>query len=235
MAALQTIRHPEGIAVQEINKISGELRMLEYFLPKEMIYFNFFESHAAIVVKAGREFLDKVSQPTLDLSQSSNTIKELEIKADVIVHECLEALHKTFITPIDRDCIYSLMSSMDNVVDAINLANNCLIIYKLKNTTPELRRLAQIVLLSTQKIEEIVSGLRHTSNADRISAVGIEIHRLENEADDVLHAAIARLFDEEEDVRNIIKWKDVYEALERSTDYCEDVADTVQSIILETL
>lgn len=209
--------------------------MLERFLPREVSFFDFFDKHASIIVQACQMFVEIVSHETFDLSRKTNDIKSLEHQADEVVHQCLDALHKTFITPIDRDHIYRLVSSMDDIIDAVNTAYNLLIIYHLTSSTPELRHLAQVVLLSAQKVELAVKGLRHIKNGEDISAICVEIHRLENEADDLLHDSIARLFDQQTDALFVIKWKEIYEALEEATDCCEDVADAVQSIIIESI
>lgn len=209
--------------------------MLERFLPKETSFFDFFDQHAAFIVQTAKIFLDLVSQATLELSIHPNPIKSLEHQADEVIHQCLDALHKTFITPIDRDHIYRLVSAMDDVIDAIHAAYNSLIIFRLKTSNQELQNLARVVFLSSQKVEQAVRGLRDLSNGEAITAKCVEIHRLENEADELLHQAIAKLFDEEENAKTIIKWKEVYEALEQATDACEDVADAVQTIILESI
>lgn len=209
--------------------------MLERFLPREVSFFDFFDKHASLIVQASQAFLEIVSHETFDLSEKTNLIKTLEHQADEVVHQCLDALHKTFITPIDRDHIYRLVSSMDDIIDAVNTAYNLLIIYRMTSSTPALQRLAQVVLLSSEKVEQAVKGLRHIKNGESISAICVEIHRLENEADDLLHDSIARLFDEPTDALFVIKWKEIYESLEEATDCCEDVADAVQSIILESL
>ncbi len=205
------------------------------FLPREVNFFDFFDKHAAIIVQASRYFLEVVSQETVDLANKSNSIKVLEHEADEVVHHCLGALHNTFITPIDRDYIYRLISSMDDIIDAINTAYNDLVIYRLSSPTAELKHLAEIVLSSTQKVEELVKGLRNMKNNEESLALCVTIHQMENEADDLLHHAVAQLFDKQTDARIIIKWKEIYEALEEATDCCEDVADAVQGIILESI
>jgi uncharacterized protein len=209
--------------------------MLERFLPKEASFFDFFEKHASLIVRASQIFSDAVSHESLHLDNANNPIKALEHEADEVVHQCLDALHKTFITPIDRDHIYLLVSSMDNILDSLNKAYQCLIMYRLQHTTTELQRLAHVVLASSQKVEQVVKRLRNLTQEAQMDALCVDIHRLENEADDILYQALARLFDEETDARMIIKWKEVYEALEKATDSCEDVADAAQSIILESL
>lgn len=209
--------------------------MFARLLPQEVDFFNLFDQHAALVVQASEQFLKIVSQESFDLALTGNPIKNLEHEADQIVHQCLDALHKIFITPIDRDLIYRLISSMDDIIDALNTAYTDLIIFRLTSPTSELQHLANVVVLSVQKVEEAVKGLRQIKDSDAISKICVEIHRLENEADDLLHQAVAVLFEKEADAKVIIKWKEIYESLEEATDFCEDVADTVQSIILESL
>lgn len=209
--------------------------MWDRLLPRETSFFDFFDQHASLIVKAAETFLQLVSRSPLDLPQDPNPIKEFEHQADEVVHQCLDALHQTFITPIDRDHIYRLMSAMDDIIDEINAVYYSLIIFRMSAPTVELQKLAKIVFLATQKVELVVKGLRHLKNGESISDNCVEIHQLENEADNLLHQSIAKLFDEESDAKEIIKWKEVYESLEKATDSCEDVADAVQSIILESV
>lgn len=204
-------------------------------LPREVRFFDFFDHHASLIVIAAKKFQEIISQENFNLTNKPNPIKILEHEADQVVHQCLDALHKTFITPIDRDQIYRLVSSMDDIIDAINTAYNDLIIFRLSSPTPELKRLAEVVLLSVQKVEEVVCGLRDMKNYETTQALCVQIHEMENEADELLHRSVAGLFDTETDARTIIKWKDIYEVLEEATDYCEDVADAVQAIILESM
>ncbi|MBN9377922.1 MAG: hypothetical protein BGO14_00370 [Chlamydiales bacterium 38-26] len=207
--------------------------MFNYFLPKEEIYFDYFEKHAVLIVKASRSFFEIVSAPTFH--EDGNPIKSLEHEADEIVHECLKALHKTFITPIDREAIYQLMSSMDDIIDSINTAYNCLVMYKLNQSTDALKTFAKLVVEGADYVEQIIKELRNIHDPEKIARLGIQIHQIENKADDLYYQATAHLFDTYEDAREIIKWKDVYRAMEDATDFCEDVADAVQSIVLENI
>lgn len=207
--------------------------MFNYFLPKEEIYFDYFEKHAALIVKASRSFFEIVSASTFN--DEGNPIKSLEHEADEIVHACLEALHKTFITPIHREAIYQLMSSLDDIIDSINTAYNCLVMYKLYQSTDELKAFAKLVLEGANYVEQIIKELRNIQNPEKISLLCVEIHQVENKADDLYYQATAQLFDTYQDARDIIKWKDVYRAMEDATDFCEDVADAVQSIVLENM
>jgi predicted phosphate transport protein (TIGR00153 family) len=198
-------------------------------------FFAFFDQHATLIVAASQEFLDLVSTGNPGSSEKIHEIKHLEHEADQIIHNCLKALHKTFITPIDRDEIYQLVSRMDDIIDAITEASRCLSIYKITDATPTLKQLSQVLHQSVLKVAQIVNQLRDLKNADRILEACVEIHRLENEADELLSNALATLFEEETDVKKIIKWKEIYETLEGATDYCEDAADAVQAIILESV
>jgi hypothetical protein len=204
------------------------------FLPEEVNFFEFFDKHVVLIVSASEIFLETVSSDQIVINKELNPIKKIEHDADDIVHRCLNALHRTFITPIDRDDIYNLISTMDDVLDSINSAYNCILIYQIKESTPELKQLAKLVHESALKVETLVTLLKNL-NPETASEICVEIHRLENEADDLTHKALAALFDNEKDAKNIIKWKEIYETLEDATDRCEDVADVVQEIILESV
>lgn len=209
--------------------------MLNWLFPQEVNFFEFFEKHAEILVKASHEFLDVVVQDQFHLVQKEDRIKVLEHQADDIVHHCIEALRKTFITPINREDIYRLISTMDDIMDAINTAYTCLVVYRVESSTSELKKMAQIIHDSCLKVQQAVKGLRNLKNAELINEACVSIHHLENEADELLHSSVGNLFAEGDDSLLIIKWKEIYEILEDATDRCEDVADVVQGILLENL
>ena len=198
-------------------------------LPIEINFFAFFNKHAKLLVTASKEFLDCVSNEQIVLQ--SKKIKRLEHDADEIVHQCLKSLHQTKITPFDKELIYQLISSMDDVLDAIDTAYNDLNIYKIETSTPGLGQLATVVYRASLKIEQVVYELNDLSNAENILKECREINALENEADQILKNLLTVLFENEKDVNELIKWKEVYETLEDATDRAEDVADTVQAII----
>lgn len=206
--------------------------MFARLLPREADFFNYFDQHAQLIVKVAEEFHAMVSADVWTFSKST-VIKDLEHEADKVTHDCMESLHKTFITPIDREDVYRLISSMDDIIDCIDEAFERIVIYKLTSMNAEVKNLAVILVNSAKEVQCGVNGLRNISDLDNIKPSCIRINALENEADTVYRNAIAKLFDEEQDTRNVIKWKEVYESLERATDFCEDVADVIQSIILE--
>jgi len=204
--------------------------MFSFLLPREDDFFQYFDAHAQLIVDAAQLFKKSVS---IDIFESSNAIKEIEHKADQITHICLESLHKTFITPIDREDIYRLIQQMDDIIDCIDEAYDRLMIYKLQTMNTDVRNLANVIVLASLEVQKAVTGLKDLTNSEDISKICIRIGEYENQADDILRAAISRLFEEESDIRLVIKWKEIYENLEKATDVCDHVGELIQGIILE--
>ncbi|HXF29383.1 MAG TPA: DUF47 family protein, partial [Chlamydiales bacterium] len=199
--------------------------MFRWLLPKEFCFFTFFKDHAAVCEKAAMEF-----------AAGSNyaTIKELEHQADDITHKCKEALHKTFITPIDRDDIFKLISTMDDIIDNIDTAASRLSLYKIQEPTAEFRLLTHLLEQATKKVSLAVCALPHLKNSAPILQNCIEINSIENEADWVFNEALVNLFNNfSHDPCLVFKWKEIYEIVEEAVDRCEDVANIVEGIILE--
>jgi uncharacterized protein len=201
-------------------------------LPKETSFFDFFERHADLTVEGCREFQALVAAGA-NVDVKAQRIKEIEHETDVITHRCVEALHKTFITPIDRDSIHRLITKMDDVMDFVEAAAERLDLYELTVMTGDVRDLADVLHRSSQQVEVAVRGLRSLGDPQATLKLCIDINRLENEADGILRRAVARLFKEEKDPIMVIKWKEVYENLESATDRCEDVANIIEGVILE--
>lgn len=206
--------------------------MFGKLLPKNVNFFNFFDQHAFLIVKAAEEIKLMISSPTDNMSKA-NYVKELEHQADLVTHQCVECLHKVFITPIERDDIFRLVSRMDDILDDIEATAECLSRYKLQEMTNEVKDLADILYRSVLEVEIAVKGLRNLNSTTSIRQSCLNINRLENEADAVLRNSIVNLFDTQPDTRLIIKWKEIYENLEKATDRCEDVANIIEGVILE--
>ena len=206
--------------------------MFGRLMPRETSFFDFFERHAALTIEGTREFL-AVAQGTRPLGPGAKRIKEIEHETDVITHGCVEALHMTFITPIDRNDIYRLITRMDDIMDFMEAASERLALYELEVMRPEIAEMALILVKAAEAMAEALKGLRDMKNAPAILAKCIEINRLENEADAVLRAAVAKLFKEETNPITVIKWKEIFEALEEATDRAEDVANIIEGVILE--
>jgi predicted phosphate transport protein (TIGR00153 family) len=206
--------------------------LLNRIFPPETRFFEYFERHAELTVSAAREFL-ALAENGDNIAGRARRIKEIEHETDVITHRCVEALHKTFITPIERDDIYRLITKMDDIMDFIESASERIALYELKVMTPEVIDLSDTLVRQTQEVEEAIRGLRDLKHPKRILEKCVDINRLENEADAILRRALARMFKEEKDAILIIKWKEVYEHLENATDRAEDVANIIEGAVLD--
>ena len=207
--------------------------MFGRLLPKEGRFFDLFNAHAAQIVRAARE-LQALMQNYAEREQHSRMIDEAEHAADRITAEAIRLLHKTFITPIDREQIHQLVNAMDDICDLIQDSSETLTLYDIRAITPETARLADICLKCCERVKDVV-GLLGTDagNFEAILKTCEEIDRLESDADRVMRSAISRLFREEQDVRELIKMKAIYELLEAVTDRCLDVANLAEGISLE--
>ena len=206
--------------------------MFGRLLPRETSFFDFFERHAKLTIEGTREFL-ALARGQRPLGPGAKRIKEIEHETDVITHDCVEALHKTFITPIERDDIHRLITRMDDIMDFMEAASERLALYELTSPRPELAEMADILVRAAEALAEALKGLRDMKNTQVVQERCIEVNRLENEADAILRGALAKLFREEKDPITVMKWKEVFEALEEATDRAEDVANIIEGVILE--
>ena len=206
--------------------------MLRRLLPREEDFFGLFERHAALTVEGAREMQRLVSGGQ-NVRVLAARIREIEHETDVITHACVERLHKTFITPFDRDDIHRLITRMDDVMDYIEAAAVSVMLYELTDMTTPARELADVLVRSTEAVAIAVSGLKTVKQSGTILKACIEVNRLENEGDEILRNALADLFRGATDPLSVLKWKEVYEALENATDRCEDVANIIEGVVLE--
>ncbi|HEX8955671.1 MAG TPA: DUF47 domain-containing protein [Burkholderiaceae bacterium] len=206
--------------------------MFGRLMPSEGKFFELFEQHAELCVKGAAEMV-KLMTSFDDLEIRVHAIEGIEKQADKITHDTIELLHKTFITPLDRDDIHKLITRMDDILDLLEDAAQTISLYDIKATTAEARRLAELSLACAEKVKLAVGMLHSMDNARAILAICAEIDRLESDADHVMRAAMSKLFRDEPDVRTLIKLKAIYEILETVTDRCEDVANIIEGIIVE--
>ncbi|HWT72273.1 MAG TPA: DUF47 domain-containing protein [Oxalicibacterium sp.] len=206
--------------------------MFGRLLPKEGKFFDLFNEHAGLCVKGAKEMVALMTNFD-DLEIRVHAIESIEKQADKVTHATLDALHKTFITPLDRDDIHQLISRMDDILDLLEDAAQTISLYDIKAITPEAKRLAELCLACTEKVGSAVGLLHNMDNSRQILEICKEIDRLESDADHVMRAAMSKLFREEPDVRNLIKLKAIYELLETVTDRCEDVSNIIEGIIVE--
>ncbi|MBI5268000.1 MAG: DUF47 domain-containing protein [candidate division Zixibacteria bacterium] len=207
--------------------------MLERLLPKEISFFTFFEAHALLGIEACKE-LDALASNPSELVRRASRIKEIEHQADDITHKCIDALHATFITPIDRADIHRLMRRLDDIIDSVDSTASRMMLYEMTNYRSELKKLTELLLIATRHIDTAIRNLPHLSkkSAD-IQTSCIAVYQAETDADDILRQSLVRLFKEEKDAILVMKWKEIFERLERATDRCQEVANIVQGIVIE--
>lgn len=206
--------------------------MFARFMPTEGRFFELFEEHAQQIVQASRELAALMANFD-DIERRTKSIETLEKRADRITQSTIELLHKTFITPIDRDDIHHLITRMDDILDLIEDCAHSIFLYDVRTVTPDAARLAQICVACGDKVNEAVVLLSNMENARKILGICNEIDKLESDADHVMRSAMAKLFREEPDVRQLIKLRSIYELLEQATDRCQDVANIIEGIVLD--
>lgn len=201
-------------------------------LPREESFFDDFERHAGKTVEGCRA-LAEMAEGKAAPAECCPRIKVIESECDHITHHVVERLHKVFITPLDRNDIFRLISKMDDVMDFVEAAAQRVALYGVNPNNKELWDLARVLQSGSERISEAVAGMRNLKHPELILEKCVEINRLENEADVQLRGAIAKLFNEEKNPIEVIKWKEIYELLETATDRCEDVANIIEGVVLE--
>jgi len=206
--------------------------MLNKLMPREGKFFDLFNAHAAQIVEGGRALAQLFTNFEAAATHAER-IDVAEHSADKITHETIALLHKTFITPIDRDQIHQLITNMDDVLDLIQDTAESIVLYDIRRVSPEAQQLAQICQMTCDRVKAAVGLLANLSDSEAIMKTCEEIDRLESDADRVMRSAMSRLFREESDVKQLIKLRSIYELLELITDRCEDVANIIEGIVLE--
>ncbi|KQP17936.1 DUF47 domain-containing protein [Pseudorhodoferax sp. Leaf267] len=207
-------------------------------MPRDGNFFEMFNQHADRIVEAARAFSQLVANyndPHLR-EQYNRDVDNAERAADRVTHEVSRVLHKTFITPIDRDQIHSLINSMDDVADLIQDSAETMALYDVRVMTDEIRRLTELSVKCCERVRDAVrmlANIAEPATAEAAIKTCEEIDKLESDADRVMRSAMSKLFREEPDVREVIKLKAIYELLETITDKCEDVANLIEGIVLE--
>lgn len=206
--------------------------MFGRLMPREGRFFDLFNEHAEQIVLGSRELAAMIASGE-DAERYAYNIESIEKRADKITQTTISLLHTTFITPIDRDDIHRLITKMDDILDLLEDAAQLIFIYDLRVVTDEEKKLVDICVKSGEKVQTAVKLLSNMKNASAIMTVCHDIDRLESEADHVMRAAMAKLFRDEPDVRQLIKLRAVYQTMEAVTDKCEDVANIIEGILLQ--
>ncbi|MCM5572174.1 DUF47 family protein [Burkholderiaceae bacterium FT117] len=209
--------------------------MFGRLMPREGKFFDLFNRHADRIVAGSGELAGLMSDyADVSLRRARiDAIDAAEKDADKITHEAVILLHKTFITPFDRDDIHKLITTMDDILDLIQDVAESAILYDLQRITPEAQQLADLNAMCAERVQAAVRMLDDMENAEAILKVCTEIDRLESDADRVMRSAMSKLFRDETDVRQLIKLKAIYELLESVSDKCEDVANVIEGVVLE--
>ena len=206
--------------------------MFGRLMPREGRFFDYFVELADHIVEASHE-LSALMRTFENPEHRARNIETIEKRGDKITHATIELLHKTFITPIDREDIHKLISRLDDILDLIEDAAQSIFQFDMHSISEEGKKLSDLCVACAEKVKSAVALLHDTGNAKVILEICDEIDKLESEADHVMRSGMAKLFRDEPDVRQVIKLRSIYLLLEDVTDRCEDVADIIEGIVLE--
>jgi predicted phosphate transport protein (TIGR00153 family) len=224
-------RRPPTVTEQSMRSSGAilEVRVRLRFIPREERFFDLFVDDAANVLGAAR-LLEAMLRSYDQLPRRAGEIRDAEHRGDEISHDIGHRLESTFVTPFDREDIHSLISALDDVLDLVEEAADTFVLYRIDAPTEAAIQQASIVVRQCELLHEALGHLRGFKGLERY---WIEIHRLENEGDQVTRGAIAGLFDERHKPLEIIKWKEIYTLLEATIDKCEDVANIIERIVVK--
>lgn len=206
--------------------------MLRRLLRREAQFLDLFNAHAARIVEGSRELAAMLGSFT-ELEAHARRIDTAERAADKLTHEVVRLLHRGFLTPFDRDQILELINTMDDILDLTQDVAESVALYDLTRITPETTQLAEICRMSCERVQAAVSLLANVRHPEAIFKCCEEIDRLESDADRVMRSALSKLFREENDLKQVIKLRVIYDLLESVTDRCEDAANVIEGIVLE--
>ena len=201
-------------------------------VPKEKKFFALFEQSAQNTVKIAQQLKDMM-HVWENVRERMGIITDLEHQGDAITHQVMAQLHRTFITPFDREDIALLAHSLDNVTDFIHAAADAMLLYKVERPTDRAKELADIVVQTVAEVEKAVFEIHDHIAREKLLRHCIEVNRLENMGDDVYRSAMAGLFNESKDVAYLIKWREIYDHMESALDSCEDVANVLEGVALK--
>jgi uncharacterized protein len=202
---------------------------LQRLMPREDDFFALFQRQAENIV-AGATAFTKMLEHYTGVPEQVQIVKAIEHSGDEITHQIYRKLNQTFITPFDREDIHELCGTMDDVIDLIDAAASRFVLYRIERVRAGTIDLSKVLTLATMELSAAIHAI---PSPDKALQRVIEINRLENESDRICRSLIARLFEEEKDPVQIIKWKEIFEVVETAVDKCEDVSNVIESIILK--
>ncbi len=202
-------------------------------MPRNDKFFDLFELSAQNMVRAA-ESLKGIVYSADDIAEKVEELTKIENQGDTITHQIMFQLNRSFITPFDREDISELAHSLDDVTDLIHAAADTMLLYKVKAPGKRAREMADIIVQITIEVEKAMPRMRkHNENLEEILSSCVEINRLENVADRIYRSALKELFEDNSEIADVIKWREVFEHMEGATDMCEDVANVLEGVTLK--
>ena len=201
-------------------------------IPKEKKFFALFEQGTQNAVKIAQQLKDMVSIWE-NVKERVGVINDLEHQGDAITHQIFDQLHRSIITPFDREDIALLAHSLDDVADFIHAAADAMLLYKIERPTNRARELADIVVQAVAEVEKAVSEMHDRVGRKQLLKRCVEINRLENLGDIVYRSAMAELFDDSANYATLIKWREIYNHMESVIDRCEDIANILEGVAIK--
>jgi predicted phosphate transport protein (TIGR00153 family) len=198
-------------------------------IPRNEGFYDLFEKAAANVAETSRLLL-KLLTDFHDPEAMHSEIRQREHEGDEITHQIMRALNTTFVTPFDREDIHHLAAGLDDILDFIEAVSDLLVLHRIEQPLPEMRQLADVLARTADQVYQAITRLKSLSGLEQY---WVEINRLENEGDRVYRQTVARLFSGDYKAMDVLKWKDLVDQLEAAIDGCEDVANTLESILLK--
>ena len=201
-------------------------------IPKEKKFFALFEQGTQNAVKIAQQLKDMLSIWE-NVKERVGVINDLEHQGDAITHQIFDQLHRSIITPFDREDIALLARSLDDVADFIHAAADAMLLYKIERPTNRARELADIVVQAVAEVEKAVSEMHDRIGRKQLLKRCVEINRLENLGDIVYRSAMAELFDDSANYATLIKWREIYNHMESVIDRCEDIANILEGVAIK--
>lgn len=200
--------------------------------PKEDKFYDLFSETATIIFEAS-EMLTKLIIDPSDIETKTMEIERMEHKGDKQVHDILEELNKSFITPLDREDIYMIAKQLDDIMDYMEAAAHRFVMFNIKESTNQAKLLGQMIQDSCKEVINLMAELKNKKKGNKLSEKIIEINRIEDEGDRIFRQAIKELFNGETPALEVMKWREIYDYLEKTLDACEDVANTVEGVVMK--
>ena len=207
--------------------------VFQFLVPKDKKFFSLFEEASSNLIELATNLHEAVNLPLKEREVLFLKIDELEQRGEDITRQTNLELSKNFITPFDREDIHSLITSIDYVADNLHGAASRMRLYQVDKITKSIRKLTEINLEACQHIDEAVKELKNLERKKTITTACAKINKLENKSDNVYNKAVFEIFENETDVKNIIKYKEVLSVLETATDKCKSVASVLESITVK--